>query len=57
MAASVFERYRDLMCREASFNPTSSPPGSSWPKSKHPADALMRLLEGKQGSAPAAISC
>jgi ornithine carbamoyltransferase len=45
VAASVFDRYRDLLYREAGYEPHVIAAMIFLAKVKHPADVLMRLLE------------
>ena len=45
MAASVFDRYPDMLYREAGYRPYVLAAMIFLAKIKHPADVVMRLLE------------
>lgn len=48
VAASVFDRYRDLLYREASYKPYVIAAMVFLAKAKHPADMLAQLLAGER---------
>ena len=48
VAASVFDRYRDTLYREASYKPYVIAAMIFLSKVKHPADMLMKLLEAER---------